>query len=75
MSFGGQVIYPGDIVLGDDDGMVVIRHDEAQWALEQARKRVEKESAVIKRLKAGESLFEYYNYQKVFDALGCVEEE
>ena len=75
ISFGGQIVYPGDIILGDDDGLVVIRHDEAQWALEQARKRVEKETAVIKRLKAGESLFDIYNYQKVFDALGCVEEE
>lgn len=75
ISCGGQVINPGDIILGDDDGVVVIPLEEARNVLEKADARVEKEAKVMERLRAGENLFDIYGYQKVFDALGCVEEE
>lgn len=75
ITIGGQIVCPGDVLLGDDDGVVVIKNADAKKALELSQARVEKEEAVIKRLRAGESLFDIYGYQKVFDALGCVEEQ
>src|SRR6478672_2165475 len=37
--FGGQVIYPGDIVKGDCDGVVVIRREEIRSAIAASRER------------------------------------
>lgn len=71
---GGQIINPGDIVLGDADGVVVVPQAEAGEVLKAAQERTKKEENVMKRLRAGESLFEIYGYQKVMDALHCTEE-
>ena len=71
---GGVTVYPGDVVLGDRDGVVVIPFDEAEKTLAAANARTAKEARVMERLRAGESLFDIYGYQKVFDALGCEEE-
>jgi len=74
ISCGNVIVNPGDIILGDDDGVVVIPIDEAEEILKQAKLRVEKENKVMSQLRNGQSLFDIYGYQKVFDQLGCVEE-
>ncbi|RKL63462.1 4-carboxy-4-hydroxy-2-oxoadipate aldolase/oxaloacetate decarboxylase [Thermoanaerobacteraceae bacterium SP2] len=74
ISCGDEIVRPGDIILGDDDGVVVIPLEEAPEILEAAKQRAAKEKAVMERLRAGESLFDIYGYQKVLDALHCVEE-
>lgn len=74
ISCGDVIVRPGDIILGDDDGVVVIPLEEAEAVLYEADKRVEKEALVMERLEQGESLFDIYGYQKVFDSLGCTEE-
>ncbi|MCI8511651.1 MAG: 4-carboxy-4-hydroxy-2-oxoadipate aldolase/oxaloacetate decarboxylase [Lachnospiraceae bacterium] len=71
---GGILVNPGDIVLGDRDGVVVIPYAKAEAAAEAAMKRRESEAGTMERLRKGESLFEIYGYQKVFDALGVTEE-
>lgn len=35
---GGQVVHPGDILVGDDDGVVVVSLDEAEPALAELRR-------------------------------------
>lgn len=71
---GEQIVRPGDIIIGDDDGVVVIPIEEAEAVLEASRKRVAKEDTYMERLRNGESAFDIYGYQKLFDSLGCVEE-
>lgn len=75
ISCGGEVVRPGDLILGDDDGVVVIPPDEAWNILMAANERTKKEANIKERILAGESLFDIYGYQKVFDSLHCVEEE
>lgn len=75
MSCGDQVIHPGDMILGDDDGVVVIPYEELGSVLEAAKAREVKEAGYMERLRNGESAFDIYGYQKLFDALGCVEEK
>jgi 4-hydroxy-4-methyl-2-oxoglutarate aldolase len=75
ISCGDVVIRPGDIMLGDDDGVVAIPAAEAQDILKECQAREEKEKKVIQRLKAGESLWDVYGYQAVLDRLGFIEEE
>lgn len=72
---GGVAVNPGDIVLGDNDGLVVIPYDEAERVLQLANKRRDAESEVMERLRQGESLFHIYGYQKILDDLGCREEK
>ena len=38
---GGQVVMPGDILVGDRDGIVVIPRQEAAELLEAARKNLQ----------------------------------
>ena len=71
---GGQTIRPGDIILGDRDGVVVIPYEEAEQVIAAAEARVAKEARVMERLRNGESLFDVYEYQKVWDTLGITEE-
>ncbi|WP_147539324.1 4-carboxy-4-hydroxy-2-oxoadipate aldolase/oxaloacetate decarboxylase [Anaerotruncus rubiinfantis] len=72
---GGVQVNPGDLVLGDNDGVVVVPFEEAEEILAAANRRTESEAAVMERLRRGESLFDIYQYQKVFDSLHCIEEE
>ena len=38
ISFGGQIVHPGDIIVGDADGIIIIRPDEAKnWQTRQTR--------------------------------------
>lgn len=43
ISCGGQVVFPGDILVGDDDGVVVVRPDQADTIASMAREKFDKE--------------------------------
>lgn len=60
VAIGSVVVAPGDIVLGDADGVVVIPKAEAQAALEASVRRVAHEDEVKRRLRAGKSTLEIY---------------
>lgn len=50
---GGQVVMPGDILVGDRDGIVVIPRQEAAELLEAARKNLQDEQEAMARMKDG----------------------
>jgi len=52
---GGLLVHPGDLVAGDDDGVVVIPAGEAKAVLERARAIREKEEKIRRGLEAGQS--------------------
>jgi 4-hydroxy-4-methyl-2-oxoglutarate aldolase len=56
----GQLINPGDAVLADDDGVVVVRRDELRSVIEASRKRAELEEQKRLRLAAGELGLDIY---------------
>jgi regulator of RNase E activity RraA len=51
---GNVVVSPGDIILGDDDGVVVIPIGEAEEVLERARERAALEATWFQRIERGE---------------------
>lgn len=75
ISAGGVIVHPGDIILGDDDGIVVIPREDAADALEKSDARVAKENKTLEKIRAGESIFDIYGYAAVLKRQGCVEEE
>lgn len=54
ISCGGVSVAPGDIILGDDDGVTVVPLARAHWVLAESQKKVQAEAEIMKRLTAGE---------------------
>ncbi|MCB1382197.1 MAG: 4-carboxy-4-hydroxy-2-oxoadipate aldolase/oxaloacetate decarboxylase [Notoacmeibacter sp.] len=57
----GEYIRPGDVIVADDDGVCVVRCEEAADVLAKARKRMDAEEAKRKRLAAGELGLDIYD--------------
>ncbi|GJD47730.1 4-carboxy-4-hydroxy-2-oxoadipate aldolase [Methylobacterium crusticola] len=55
VTIGGAPVRPGDLILGDDDGVVVIPREAAAGLIDQARARAEAEIGWERQIAAGES--------------------
>jgi RraA family protein len=53
ISIGGMTVNPGDIVVGDADGLVAIPQDQAEGILASAKAILAKEEKSMKEIKAG----------------------
>jgi regulator of RNase E activity RraA len=53
---GGVPVRPHDLVLGDDDGLIVVPREEAERWLARAREKLALEQEWDRRLSAGESM-------------------
>ncbi|MFJ2324636.1 4-carboxy-4-hydroxy-2-oxoadipate aldolase/oxaloacetate decarboxylase [Pseudomonas sp. NPDC087690] len=58
---GGQLVHPGDVVVADDDGVVVVRRTELQQVVEASRARADLEEQKALRLAKGELGLDIYN--------------
>jgi len=67
---GGRSIAPGDAVVADDDGLVVVPRDRAATVLEAARRRLDAETGKRARLAAGELGLDMYELRPLLDRLG-----
>ena len=72
--FGGQRIEPGDLIVGDDDGLVAIARKNCSEVLEKTEARVAAETEKAKILGTGVSSVEYNKLKSKFEAAGLVEE-
>jgi 4-hydroxy-4-methyl-2-oxoglutarate aldolase len=60
---GNVTINPGDLVVGDADGIVVIPQKELMEVLEKAEDRERKEELIRKEILAGKSTMEIYGFK------------
>jgi len=74
VNFGGTTVNPGDLILGDDDGMVVVKYEECEEVLKKSLERVQKEEVKTQALKEGVSSVRYNKLDEVFTSLNLKEE-
>lgn len=73
--FGEVVVHPGDLVIGDDDGMVILPKDSIKPVLDASSKRIEIEKQKTEVFSQGMTSVELYKLDEVFISLGAVVEE
>jgi 4-hydroxy-4-methyl-2-oxoglutarate aldolase len=72
--FGGVMVNPGDLIIGDDDGLVIVDRKECASVLDKSLQRMDAEKKKAEVLRAGVSSVEFNKLDKVFASLGLVEE-
>ncbi|WP_337271281.1 4-carboxy-4-hydroxy-2-oxoadipate aldolase/oxaloacetate decarboxylase [Oryzifoliimicrobium ureilyticus] len=69
---GGEIIHPGDVIVGDADGLVVVRRNEVAEVAKLSQAREDAEAGYIAAYKAGKSVVEVSNLEAVLKAKGLV---
>jgi 4-hydroxy-4-methyl-2-oxoglutarate aldolase len=67
-------VNPGDLIVGDADGMVVVARSECETVLKKSIDRVEMEKRKSGQLAAGISSVEFNKLGKNFEFLGLTED-
>lgn len=70
---GGVPVNPGDLILGDADGVVVVARDDVAKVFSACTLRTEKEIRIKEELKKGKSTLELYGFDKTLEAKGLKE--
>lgn len=50
---GGQVVHAGDLIVGDEDGLVVVRREDCEAVLEKLKAQFEKEALMTRLIESG----------------------
>lgn len=69
---GGEIINPGDVIVGDADGLVVVRRDEVAQVAKLSKAREDAEAGFIEAYKSGRSVIEVSKLEPVLTAKGLI---
>lgn len=67
---GGVHVEPADIVVADDDGVCIVKRENAREIAEAASKRLEAEADKRRRLEAGELSLDLYGFREQLENKG-----
>lgn len=68
---GGKIVYPGDIVVGDDDGVIIIRPKEAKEILAATRDVEAKEAKIMDHIVNDGTYIRPWVDEKL-EEIGCI---
>jgi 4-hydroxy-4-methyl-2-oxoglutarate aldolase len=68
----GAMVRPGDVIIGDQDGVVAVRREEAAEVARLGAERIAKEQNNRKRLRAGELGIDFYGLRAKLAELGVI---
>lgn len=74
LAFHGVQVCPGDLLKADEDGVVIVSHEDLPKVLEGCRRREEKEETIRERLRNGATTLELYGFDAALERIGVVEE-
>lgn len=67
---GNVTVSPGDFVVADDDGIVVIDRNDVGEVMRRAEEREERERETRRKIDNGELSLDFYGLRKTMDSLG-----
>ncbi len=68
----GETVYPGDVIIADVDGVVVVRREDADKVAKLGQDRLDKEAKSRAKLKAGELSLDFNKLRAKCVELGVV---
>jgi 4-hydroxy-4-methyl-2-oxoglutarate aldolase len=71
----GVTVNPGDVILGDADGVVVVKKEDIEEVIKKAEERERFERRVIEELRNGKLTIDLLNLRQVLEREGLTEEE
>jgi len=66
----GELVNPGDLIAADDDGVVVVRHNELESVAQGSRDRIANEKEKRQRFSTGELSLDIYNMRERLEEKG-----
>lgn len=69
---GGLTVNPGDVVVADDDGVVIVPMHDAEQVVQAGQARESQEKEKRERLAAGEKTLDIYGMRKPLEKAGLV---
>ncbi|MDF3834791.1 4-carboxy-4-hydroxy-2-oxoadipate aldolase/oxaloacetate decarboxylase [Cupriavidus basilensis] len=72
VTVGGVIVRPGDIVMGDRDGLVVVGKEEVAQVIQASEERERKEEVMCRRLEEGATMVELLGLQETLSRHGLV---
>ncbi len=73
----GAIVRPGDVIVGDQDGVVIVKRERAAEVAQLGQRRIEKEQKSREKLQSGELGVDFYGLRAKLSELGVeyIEEE
>ncbi|MGE0313604.1 MAG: RraA family protein [Lautropia sp.] len=72
---GDVLVKPGDLVVADGDGVIVVARKDAASVVAAARSKMQREDEVARRILAGEAVWDLSGAATAYAALGIVERD
>ncbi len=67
VSCGGQSVEPGDAVLADESGVIVLKPDQIDWVAEKALGMQEREISLLAKIQSGEKLADLSGARRIVE--------